>query len=213
MIDVSSLDRTKTTALVIRHADRDKMAHAQIFQPLNEAGKRNAYELGTKIRGFRNYLFFSSPVDRCVETAQNMQSGISTEKMNKPIESTLLGEPGPFVINQQNNAFKTTSLRTVVKKQIAHESLEGIRTTEEGTKIFVDFILSQLKMAPDGTLLVFVTHDAILAPVISELTGEEFGHENWPGFSDGFFMEDRVGKYVVIRNGKAFEPRMLCDGR
>ena len=36
MIDLTLLDKTKTNALVIRHADRDSMQQWQIEQPLND---------------------------------------------------------------------------------------------------------------------------------------------------------------------------------
>lgn len=208
MIDLTLLDKTKTNALVIRHADRDQMQQWQIEQPLNEDGKRNAKILGEKLRGFKNYGFFASSVDRCRETVEFIQQGIFQDgRKQSVVFSEIFGKPGVFVINRKDNAFKTLSCRKVVTAQIAHEKLEGIRGTVEGAKLFIDFIVREMGKAEDGTLLVFVTHDAIIAPVIFEITGEKFGYENWPDFSDGFIIERCFDGCKVIRGNRYFELR------
>lgn len=209
MIDLSLLDKTKTNALVIRHAERNDMQKWQIDQPLNEEGKKHATELGEKLKGFGNYVFFSSPVDRCCETVEYMQKGIF-DNGTKPYDfSDLLGKPGAFVVDRNNNAFrKNPSCIDVVMAQIAHEKLEGIRPTEEGAKLLTDFAVGQMNIAPEGTLLVFVTHDAIIAPLIFELTGEKFDRNNWPDFSDGIIIEKcSETDYKVIRKGNCFKLR------
>ena len=209
MIDLSLLDRAKTNAIVIRHAERDDMQKWQIEQPLNDEGKQHATELGKKLKGFKNYVFFSSPVDRCRETVEYMQKGILND-VTKPCDfSDLLGRPGAFVVDRNNNAFRTNpSCIDVVMAQIAHEKLEGIRPTEEGAKLLTDFTVGQMNIVPEGTLLVFVTHDAIIAPLIFELTGEKFDRNNWPDFSDGIIIEKCSGTdYKVIRKGNCFKLR------
>lgn len=210
MIDLSLVNKSKTTAIIIRHADRDKMEHGQIFQPLNDEGRKHAFELGLKLQGFADYIFFSSPVDRCQQTVEEMQKGIFQNVIKEKITlSDILGEPGPFVINGKENSFKTLSVRSVVENQIAHNNLEGIRKTDEGCKIFMDFILNKMNGLRHGTLLVFVTHDAIIAPVIFEFTGEKFNHEHWPKFSDGFILESEDNEIRLIRNSQYFKLRNL----
>lgn len=85
MIDLSIVDSKEVNAVVIRHADRDHMEHGQIYQPLNDTGRQNAQLLGTKMRDFTNYLFFSSPVDRCQETVEFIQKGIFQDNEKKKI--------------------------------------------------------------------------------------------------------------------------------
>lgn len=215
MIDLTLLDKTKTNALILRHAERDKMDIGQIEQPLNEEGIRNATKLGTQLRGFADYAFFSSPVDRCLQTIECIQMGLFGNPEEKPNNlSPLLGKPGVFVIDRKNNAFRTASCKDVVIDQIAHKTLEGIRDSAEGTQMLVDYVIEQIKMVPKGSLLVFVTHDAILAPVIFELTGERFDHDHWPDYSDGIIIE-RISnslslKYRGIRNGAYYN---LLEGK
>lgn len=211
MIDLTLLNKNKTNVLIIRHADRDNMDMGQIEQPLNAQGIMHAKELGYKLQGFVNYVFFSSPVDRCQQTIEYIQEGIFSEKGK--IQNNLseyLGKPGVFIVDRTNNAFHTLSCRKVVVKQIAHEKLNGIRNSAEGTKIFVDFVIAQMNRVPKGTLLVFVTHDAIIAPIIFELTGEKFGYDNWPDFSDGFIIEQNDNttiEHIVIRKNKYYTLR------
>lgn len=211
MIDLTFLDKTKTNALIIRHSDRDNMDMGQIEQPLNAQGIIHAQKLGYKLQGFENYVFFSSPVDRCQQTVEYIQEGIFLGKGKKQNNlSEYLGKPGVFIIDRTNNAFHVLSCRKVVVKQIAHENLNGIRSSVEGTKLFVDFVIAQMNIVPQGTLLVFVTHDAIIAPIIFELTGEKFGYDNWPDFSDGFIIEQNNNAEIelkVIRKNKYYALR------
>ena len=210
MIDLTLLDKTRTNAIVIRHADRDKMDIGQTEQPLNDEGIKHAKELGYKLRGFANYVFFSSPVDRCQQTIEYVQEGIfQGEEKKQNHLSRLLGKPGVFVIDRTNNAFLTLSCKKVVMKQIAHEKLDGIRDSAEGTKLLIDFVLGEMEKTTKGTLLVFVSHDAIVAPTIHELTGEKFDYENWPDFSDGFIIEQCSDEYKVIRKNKYYELRKI----
>lgn len=209
MIDLSLLNRIKTNAIVIRHADRDSMQQWQIEQPLNEIGRQNAISLGHILQGFNTYVFFSSPVYRCQQTIEYIQKGIFQEQKTEENNlSELLGKPGPFVVDHQNNEFKINpSCKKVVMAQIAHKELVGIRPTAEGAKMLIDFIVEHVNRAERGTLLVFVTHDAIIAPVIFELTGEKFDYENWPDFLDGFIVEKNADDFKVIRKNKEFELR------
>lgn len=209
MIDVSFFDKSKTYALVIRHAERDYMVYGQISQPLNQLGRQHSFELGTKLQGFSKYQFFSSPVDRCVETNECLYEGVFGN-MNGHINSptNVLGEPGPYVANRKANAFKTiTSCTRVIELQIEHERLEGMRDTTEGAKFLTDYVIEQYEKSDTGTLLVFTTHDAILAPTIFELTGEKFNHENWPDFLDGFILEKIDKRFMVVRKNKCFDLR------
>ncbi len=208
MMHLKKLDKTRTNAIVIRHADRDKMQPWQIEQPLNETGRQNAIAFGQKLRGFSNYAFFSSPVDRCQQTIENIQAGLFDGQVGEMQLSDVLGKPGPFVVDHNNNEFKVNpSCKKVVMAQIAHEELLGIRDTQVGAKMFVDFVTEKASNAPNGTLLIFVTHDAIIAPVIFELTGEQFDYEHWPEFLDGFVLEQHGDEFQVIRGGKTFELR------
>lgn len=210
MIDLSIVDSKKVNAIVIRHADRDPMEHGQINQPLNDIGRQNAQHLGEKMHGFTNYLFFSSPVDRCQETIEYIQKGIFQNNEKKDVTlSNTLGEPGPFVVNKKDNAFHIYGCQTVVEKQIAHENLLGIRNTTEGAKILVNYVRKQTQLAKNGTLLVFVTHDAIIGPTIFELTNERFNHSHWPDFADGFILERYNNKERIIRNNTYFDLKKL----
>ena len=205
MIDLSFVNPKKVNAVGIRHADRDYMEHGKIYQPLNDTGRQNAQLLGTKMRGFTNHLFFSSPVDRCQETVEFIQKGIFQDNEKKDVTlSNILGDPGPFVINE-DNAFHIYDCQSVVEKQIAHENLPGIRNTTEGAKILVDYVRKQTRLAKNGTLLVFVTHDAIIGPTIFELTNERFNHSHWPDFADGFILERYNNEERIIRNNTYFD--------
>jgi broad specificity phosphatase PhoE len=118
MIDTSLLNPLNKNAIVIRHSDRDHMQPNQIYQPLNEVGRQNACILGEKLRGFKKYAFFSSPVDRCIETNECIMKGIFQDDTRRQISvSNVLGEPGPYVVVRKQNALKHSAATPLSKKK------------------------------------------------------------------------------------------------
>jgi hypothetical protein len=82
--------------------------------------------------------------------------------------------------------------------------MAGIRPLDEGCELLKNFIVSEMNMNPGGNLLIFITHDAIIAPFINRYTGEEFDKEHWIPFSDGAIIMKEGENIQMIRNGKFY---------
>ena len=204
MIDTAFLpEQNKRAAILMRHADRNSIANSDNeYEPLNELGIANSIEFGKKLTGYSAINIFSSPYDRCIQTGKNILQG--AHKTGAVSESEMLGEPGPFVFDRDlaREIFRNIGPHGTVKNLIAGVELAGIRPLAEGCLLLKDFILSEINAAAGGTLLIFVTHDAIVAPFISFYTGEKFDKENWTGFSDGAIIIKDEENLQMIRNGK-----------
>lgn len=207
MIDTNYIkDKNKNAAIIMRHADRNPIVSGvNDFEPLNEIGITNSVEFGKELTHFDRIKIFSSPVCRCIETGEAILRG--ARKTGTVITSDLLGEPGPFVFDQDaaGKFFAEIGTASVVMNQIAGISMSGIRPLADGCELLKNFITRELDANVNGNLLIFVTHDAIVAPFIYKYTGEAFGKENWIGFSDGAIIIKEYANLQMIRNGKTYE--------
>jgi broad specificity phosphatase PhoE len=206
MIDTSFLDRNKNMAVVIRHSERNPIPDGvhDIVTPINKRGEAIATELGAQFSLFDTLEMISSPVERCLQTGRAILVGF--QKQATVRTSNLLGEPGPFVFDCEvaKDHFINMTCKTVVESQIAGQELAGIRPIAEGSKMLKDFIVSELQKNKIGNLLVFITHDAILAPFIFQYTGEKFNHEHWIDYIDGIAFIAEKKEIQIIRNGRKY---------
>jgi probable phosphoglycerate mutase len=193
--------------VIIRHSNREHIPNGvhDIITPINDIGKINAQKVGKLLQKFDLKSIYTSPVDRCIQTSKNILIGYN--KTFEIKETEMLGEPGTYVFDREiaKNHFIKLSTKTVVEKQIKGEHLEGIREIKEGSNILKQFVIDKLISLNKNELIVFVTHDAILAPFIYSLTGEKFGKNNWVDFLDGIVITKSSYKYYSIRKNQINE--------
>jgi len=209
MLDTSFLDKSKNMAIFIRHSERNHIPDGvhDIVTPINAQGEIIAAELGKKLQIFDTIKIISSPVDRCVQTGNAIMKGFGGQ--SEISFSNLLGEPGPFVFDCEvaKKHFIQMTCKTVVETQIAGQPLAGIRPIKEGSELLKNWIVSEIQQNTTGRLVVFISHDAILAPFIFQYTGEKFNHEHWIDYIDGVSFTKRENQVLLIRNGKEYELR------
>jgi hypothetical protein len=207
MLDTSFLDKSQNMAILIRHSERNHIPDGihDIVTPINAQGAIIATELGKKLRIFDTIKIVSSPVDRCVQTGNAIMEGFSVQ--SEIGFSNLLGEPGPFVFDREvaKEHFIQMTCKTVVEIQIAGQPLAGIRPIKEGCELLKKWIVFEIQKNAAGNLLIFISHDAILAPFIFQYTGEKFNHEHWIDYIDGVSFVKRENQVLLIRNGKEYE--------
>jgi hypothetical protein len=209
MLDTSFLDKSQNMAILIRHSERNHIPDGvhDIVTPINAQGEVIAAELGEKLRVFDAIKIISSPVDRCVQTGNVLMRGFGVQ--SEISFSNLLGEPGPFVFDCEvaKEHFIQMTCKTVVETQISGQPLAGIRPIKEGSELLKNWIVSEIQQNTAGRLVVFISHDAILAPFIFQYTGEIFNHEHWIDYIDGVSFIKRENQVLLIRNGKEYELR------
>jgi len=206
MIDTAFLkDGYKKVALIIRHADREHIIPGKNEdEPLNETGKLNSIKLGEILSPFNGVKIFTSPIGRCIQTGEAILKGF--QKHGCISQSNMLGEPGPFVFDkkQAEQMFKEISTKGIVEKQIAGEIITGIRQLADGCELLKNYIVSEMNTNIEENILIFISHDAIIAPFIYQYTGEKFGRKNWLNFLDGAILMRENDNISFIRNGKKY---------
>ena len=94
LIELGSINPKHKTALIIRHGDRELIPTGEIGNeiPINELGRRNAVDFGGCIKNFHVNKIYTSPISRCVQTAESILEGL--EKNINVLTTKCLGDPG-----------------------------------------------------------------------------------------------------------------------
>jgi len=194
----------KPIALLLRHSVRPDLTpgEAGYSLPITEDGKRIAKELG-RMLGAGIGAVYSSPFPRCIQTARAIADGAG--RTTAPIKSKYLGDPGVFIVDEKavrinwskENLYTTADIITRL-----NTSLPGMTYQYESSKFLARNILEKSKQnLGAGNISLFLTHDSVIAVVVSQLTGRQYTPDNWPLFLEGaFFWEDDDGLHILFKD-------------
>ena len=209
----AQIDWNSKVYLLLRHAERnhitpqDKDFGAHVG--LTERGRRQAVSLGRIFPAFGDAVYFSSPVGRCIETAECIAEG---RKLAGYVDlGTANGATGSATANGVTlngaTAAKITPLDCLgdffVRDVPAYE-----QTLREG---FYEGICKWLELGEhdafwplheraeqmremmfekaNSRFNVFVTHDAWIVPCLSHFCGLKFNPKCWMNFLTGLAFE------------------------
>lgn len=180
---------TKTRAsLFIRHAERLDIPFREVdhLTRLTEKGRHSAEDLG-KIIGGNLAGVYSSSVPRCLDTSDAIIKG--SGKFSMPINvNWRLGNPGVWVVDGKSSwdEFINNGLDDLIKKQVNGEALAGFRPLHEGIELLMGCLLDHSRN--NSGIDVFVSHDAIIAPLIGYLLGDSNPRDIIPGYLEGTLL-------------------------
>lgn len=186
-----SLDRLpddRGVVLLTRHSIREEPrgGFAGYDVPLTPEGVALARAWGGALRR-PLHTVLSSPVGRCVDTAQAMLDGAAASLAVD--RHHLLVEPGSFVrdLGAIGKLFLELGALGFANRHLAGDLAEGMLSPEEGTARVI--ALARNHVGPPGTISLLVTHDTILAAVIHTLrTTRSIGEGEWPQMMEGAFF-------------------------
>lgn len=192
-------------ALLIRHAERPNFTVLNFRNdtPITEKGLQDSLKLGKRLQGQNLTGLFSSPVHRCMQTCEGIRQGANLDHL--PIATRpRIGEPGSFIVNPLVVFFYflTTDVSIVIRKFIAKGRMSGFTPLKEGSVRIMKDLLADL--SGENTRNLYITHDAVLAPLISYFTGQKFGDSDWINYLDGVFIAVKDGEVRLIWNGREY---------
>ena len=188
-------------ALLLRHAIREEFAAGDMGNniPITEDGKNLAFELG-RFLGERLRALHSSPLLRCVQTAEALREGAGVDadiSVNR-----LLGDPGVFVVNAALAWSNWEALGNEgVMRHLAAEdyALPGMADPDVAAQELVRYMLSVMDGVPG--VHVFVTHDTILGPVVARFFSQNHEVCKGPLFLEGaLFWRSHVDVNIAYRD-------------
>ncbi len=185
--DLKILPKGEPVAVFMRHAKRFEIKDDELGLDvlLTEDGKKSAYDLG---QGYLKEILvdaYSSPVQRCIDTAKNIIDGarkdieVKTDMVLSGMEIFIddLMDFSSFYFKY--GMFKIFDLVYERKK------VSGLNPIEEITKNFIKHIDS--KLSKNG-LSLFLSHDSFIAFIAIEVFRIKITDDTWPSFMEGIFM-------------------------
>ncbi|RLT89179.1 MAG: histidine phosphatase family protein [Alcanivorax sp.] len=189
-------------ALVTRHSIREQPANrfAGYDVPLTPEGIELAREWGRCLNR-PIVALHSSPVGRCVKTAEAMAEGAGIEL---PVAThPALVEPGSYVVDLPvaGPYFVKLGPLAFARKHLKNE-VRGVLSPQQGAKQLLQHIETSLRQP--GTFTVHVTHDTILASFIYFLRREsDIDEAHWPWMLEGAFLWFDEGQVHWLWRGEA----------
>jgi len=199
---LARLDTLQGWTLIVRHAEREHFPPGSFGNDvsLTPHGRRQALELGARLQG-RLAGATSSPLSRCTETSRLVSAGAGHHV--EPSTDRLLGDPGPFIEDAElsGRAFNAMSLKELVNRLLEPDTVpEGMRSADAGCSDLL--ALAREALPAPGDVHLMVTHDAILAPLLTLVAGERTGDLHWPDFLDGVALSWDGSDLLAVVGGE-----------
>lgn len=174
--------------LLLRHSVRNALppGEAGNAEPITDEGKVLAVRLGETLRP-RLRRLHTSPVLRCVQTAECMKEGAATN--HSIVLDRLLGDPGAYVVDGHVawSNWKRLGHGGVMRHLVnSSEALPGMARPDEAARRLANHTLDIAGDEPG--LHVFVTHDFLVLATVARLWGKAMGTAEWPWFLEGAFL-------------------------
>lgn len=175
--------------LFLRHADRDKIPEGQFGNEieLNELGKKRSEEFGKLVQHLNVNRIFSSPLKRCIQTAEFIALGLNRGIVTET--STLLGDPGAFVHDGKmaGESFLQMGFNNCYENLLKHITVNGNYDISEGAKTLDDFFLRQSEIPGVN---IYISHDMIVALYAYERFQKKYTlGKNWVKFLGGLIIK------------------------
>lgn len=224
MSSVGLLPNDKRLILFTRHSLRERSdgnGFASYQLPLTPKGRVLAKSWGRWLSGHLPYSLdvdsISSPIGRCIDTAQLMQEGAGLRR--NITHQSLLVEPGSLVTEPEiaNPVFKEIGVLNFINRFL-QGNLEGTKNAYQGG---LDILSLFYQHQPQqGHLMLAVSHDTLLSAFLAVMLDVlEIDWNDWPKMMEGVFLWfddkpfDQANAYFVWRGEVYVRPiSTLLDG-
>ena len=190
---VRLLPEGKRLILFTRHSLRERSdgnGFASYQLPLTPKGRILARSWGRWLAGHLPYSLdvdsISSPIGRCIDTAQLMQEGAGLRR--DIAHQSLLVEPGSLVTEPDiaNPIFKEIGVLNFINRFL-QGNLEGTKNTYQGG---LDLLSLFYQHQPEpGHLMLAVSHDTLLSAFLAVMFDVvEIDWNDWPKMMEGVFL-------------------------
>lgn len=179
-------------ALLMRHGDREQIPSGEFGNEimLNEKGKQRSIEFGEGLKEFPVVKIYTSPIPRCVQTAQLISQGFGKDL--EIIQSKCLGDPGLHTLDEKiaGEFYLEHGFHEMLRRFVNNEDIPGVPDIKQLKDTMTDFLTSSTN---DDGLTVFVTHDSLIAMFQHCVDGTIYTVDNWVDYLEGmvFKIEDR----------------------
>lgn len=177
---VEHVRRGGRAAVLLRHAEREQVRAGWGNElPLTARGERQARALGEALSGAGRLHVQSSPIGRCVQTAQGIAQGAGAPASIP--HNTVLGSPGAFSDPRRTVSFQPETFGDMATGYIRAGRAAGMRPLEEGCAD----LLQAMEQASVHGLCVLVSHDLFVAGLARFLGLKLPTRHDWADYLEG----------------------------
>jgi broad specificity phosphatase PhoE len=185
--ELNNLPDHSRIAIIIRHADRDRIPPKQYGNDvlLNEVEKQNSLLFGERIKHKQIKKIYSSPIQRCIQTGEYITKGYG-QKL-EIITTKSLGDPGLHIMDETSAGefYLEHGFHVMLERFVKGEETPGVPTPAAFKKGMDEFIS---KNTAKKGITVFITHDSLIAFYDFCLTGKIYTQENWVNYLSGIII-------------------------
>ena len=180
----------KRIAILIRHGERESIPAGSFGNEamLTQNGITESIRFGEGLANFNVGCIYSSPIGRCVQTAECIKNGLKMPPHTTEIVcDNLLGNPGFHIAdaNLAGNAYLKYGCIGVYERFSRGENIEGLASFGYLRSCARQWL--EEKTVERGVTL-FVTHDALIAHFALANGLYPYSAENWVNFLDGTIL-------------------------
>ncbi len=176
-------------AIVMRHAERFDIKRGEVGLDvsLTEDGEKSAFKLGSDHLKGKISNVYSSYIQRCIDTGENILKG--AENTNIKIEPmAILAGDEIFINDFQKMAdfYMTNGMLTLLDLAYDRKKIVGLNNVEASVYSFINVILE--KIENQNGISLFITHDMFISLIAGEIFRHKTTGENWPDFMEPVFI-------------------------
>lgn len=175
-------------AVIIRHADRDKIPQGSFGNDvlINKKGIENSIIFGNNLKDKKINQIYSSPIPRCVETGKFIAKGYEKEFIIQ--ESKALGNPGLHITDDQKAGtyYLKHGIDGMYHDFTNNIPISGVTSPKEYKNLMTEFLLDH---TTEKGITLFITHDILIAFYHYALFGKVFIKPDWIGFMTGIIIK------------------------
>ena len=175
-------------AFVIRHSEREESGDRNLTQAGIQYARDTGAKLAAGIAGTTDVALYSSPVQRCVDTATYIGEGSGRTLQSPTILSGLEG--CPYEDTKPSEGWEDYSLFAYDLSSI-HGGTFHAKTT------ITPQILSLVQNNMTNALNIFVTHDQLLEIFVVDMCNQEISLKFWSGAVNDGINEERWITYLA----------------
>lgn len=162
--------------IIVRHgetvANTKRMVQGRESNKLTEKGKEQAKEAGKQIKKHKIDMVFCSPLDRCVETLENIMTECEIEGeifMSNLLEERFMGEYIGSDLDHIN--WQEIDEDNKINREMRVESLVDFKKR-------VELFLEDLKLEEGDKTILVVSHEGPVKMMVNKITGKDMDIKN-----------------------------------
>ena len=175
---------SKRLAIIIRHGERPEISDGVLGDNvlLTERGKAEAVEFGKLLAPYEISKIFTSPWQRCIQTAECIRQGLGS---NIEIEQDKYLVSWHVIDSKKSRkSFDDYKVFGIFEKFVQNEEIPGMASQE----LLRTKTMQWLNQHTSKRTL-FVTHDALIAHFAFANNIHTYSKEHWVNFLDGVIVD------------------------